>query len=56
VKILSRIASAESWFDRFIRTYVLPKAINIPSIRALMAATVTGLDHALPRSVADRTG
>lgn len=56
VKILSRIASAESWFDRFIRNYVLLKAIDIPSIRALMVATVTGLDHALPRSVADGTG
>lgn len=56
VKILARIASAESWFDRFIRNYVLLKAINIPSIRALMVATITGLDHALPRSVADGTG
>jgi hypothetical protein len=48
IKMLSRIASAESWFTRFLRSFVLLKALDISFIRKHMSATVTGLDHDLP--------
>jgi 2-polyprenyl-6-methoxyphenol hydroxylase-like FAD-dependent oxidoreductase len=50
VEFLSQIASAESRFYRFVRAFVLLRALKIPFIRARMVATVTGLDHALPPS------
>jgi 2-polyprenyl-6-methoxyphenol hydroxylase-like FAD-dependent oxidoreductase len=56
VEFLSRIASAESWFNRFARLFVLPMAIHVPLIRALMVATVTGLDHKLPPDFTGATG
>jgi 2-polyprenyl-6-methoxyphenol hydroxylase-like FAD-dependent oxidoreductase len=49
VEFLSQIASAESRFYRFVRSFVLLKALKIPCIHARMVAAVTGLDHALPR-------
>lgn len=51
INVLSRIATAESWFTRFLRTFVLLRAIQVPFIRARMVATVTGLDHALPQDL-----
>ena len=49
VEILSQTASAESWFTRFVRAYVLLRAVKIPFIRSRMVAAVTGLDHELPQ-------
>jgi 2-polyprenyl-6-methoxyphenol hydroxylase-like FAD-dependent oxidoreductase len=48
VKLISRIAAAESLFYRFVRAYVLPLAIKIPFLRAGIVGAVTGLDHELP--------
>jgi 2-polyprenyl-6-methoxyphenol hydroxylase-like FAD-dependent oxidoreductase len=48
VKLISRIAAAESLFLRFVRAYVLPLAIRIPFLRAGIVGAVTGLDHDLP--------
>jgi 2-polyprenyl-6-methoxyphenol hydroxylase-like FAD-dependent oxidoreductase len=56
VKFLSRIASAESRFNRFARLFALLMAIHVPLIRAPMVATVTGLDHELPPDFSDATG
>jgi 2-polyprenyl-6-methoxyphenol hydroxylase-like FAD-dependent oxidoreductase len=55
VEFLSQMASAESWFYRFVRAFVLLRALQIPFIRARMVETVTGLDHALPSGFADVT-
>jgi 2-polyprenyl-6-methoxyphenol hydroxylase-like FAD-dependent oxidoreductase len=54
VELLSRVVSAESRFYRFARTFLFPMAPMVPFVRARMVATVTGLDHELPRVVADR--
>jgi hypothetical protein len=53
VEFLSRIASAESWFNCFMRSFMVPTAVTIPFVRGRMVATVTGLDHELPPGVAD---
>ena len=45
VEILSRIASPESRFNRFLRAFVFPTAFKAPFVRRRMAKTVTGLDH-----------
>jgi 2-polyprenyl-6-methoxyphenol hydroxylase-like FAD-dependent oxidoreductase len=49
VEFLSRIVSGESPLDRFVRTFVFPAAIQVPSLRWGMVTTITGLDHDLPR-------
>ena len=51
VEVLSRIAAAESLLDRVVREWLLPIATKLPLIRHRMLATVTGLDHTLPRSL-----
>jgi len=48
VELLSRIVSAESLLTRFFRTFLFPRVINIPFLRARMVPIVTGLDHELP--------
>jgi 2-polyprenyl-6-methoxyphenol hydroxylase-like FAD-dependent oxidoreductase len=48
VEFLSRIISCESPLDRFVRAFVLPAAIQNPSLRSGMMRTITGLDHDLP--------
>jgi 2-polyprenyl-6-methoxyphenol hydroxylase-like FAD-dependent oxidoreductase len=48
VELLSRLASAESGFARFMRTFVFPPALKLPFARGLMVRTVSGLDHELP--------
>ena len=48
VERLSRLASAESGFNRFLRAFVFPPALKLPFVRALMVRTVSGLDHELP--------
>jgi 2-polyprenyl-6-methoxyphenol hydroxylase-like FAD-dependent oxidoreductase len=53
VELLSRVASAESRFDRLVRAFVFPLALKLPFQRARMVATVTGLDHQLPHVDAD---
>lgn len=55
VKLLSRMASAESEFFWFMRTFVFPAIIRIPFLRTRMVATVTGLDHELPELNASRS-
>jgi 2-polyprenyl-6-methoxyphenol hydroxylase-like FAD-dependent oxidoreductase len=52
VALISRMASGDSRFLRFMRRVVLPRAIQLPSVRARMVATLTGLDHALPADIA----
>ncbi len=52
VEVLSRIASGESLFYRFVRSFVLPNATSLPFVRARMLATLAGLDHELPRDLA----
>lgn len=52
VAFISRMASGESGFFRFVRTFVLPRAIQLPFVRARMIATLTGLDHELPADIA----
>jgi 2-polyprenyl-6-methoxyphenol hydroxylase-like FAD-dependent oxidoreductase len=49
VEFLSRIASAESAFYRFVQAFVFPIAIKVPFVHTRMVATVTGLDHELPQ-------
>lgn len=56
VELLSRIASGESRFYRFVRTFVLPRAIGIPFVRARMVSMLTGLDHELPADAAGASG
>ena len=48
VEFLSRVAAPESGFFQFLRAFVFPMMIKLPSLRARMVATVTGLDHELP--------
>jgi 2-polyprenyl-6-methoxyphenol hydroxylase-like FAD-dependent oxidoreductase len=48
VEFFTRIVSAESPLDRFVREFVFPKAIQFPSLRSRMVTTITGLDHELP--------
>jgi 2-polyprenyl-6-methoxyphenol hydroxylase-like FAD-dependent oxidoreductase len=54
VKLLSRIASADSGFTRFVRTFVFPLVLGNPLLRSRVLATLTGLDHDLPLIRADR--
>ena len=49
VEFLSRIVSAESPLDRFLRAFVFPTAIQVAALRLRMVTTITGLDHELPR-------
>ena len=55
IEFLSRIASAESAFYRFIRAFLFPIAIKVPFVYTRMVATVTGLDHELPQVTPDGT-
>jgi 2-polyprenyl-6-methoxyphenol hydroxylase-like FAD-dependent oxidoreductase len=48
VEFLTRTVSAESTLRRLARTYLFPTALRVPSLRARMRATLTGLDHDLP--------
>jgi 2-polyprenyl-6-methoxyphenol hydroxylase-like FAD-dependent oxidoreductase len=48
VEFFSRIVSAESPLDRFVRSFVLPGALRNPALRSNMIRTITGLDHDLP--------
>lgn len=52
VAFISQLASGNSRFFRFVRRFVLPRAIRLPFFRARMIATLTGLDHALPIDMA----
>jgi 2-polyprenyl-6-methoxyphenol hydroxylase-like FAD-dependent oxidoreductase len=45
VELLSKVASAESRFYRFLRAFLFPVVTKIPPVRRRMVATVTGLDH-----------
>jgi hypothetical protein len=48
VELLSRLASAESGFMRFLRRFVFPPGLKLPFVHGLMVRTVSGLDHELP--------
>jgi 2-polyprenyl-6-methoxyphenol hydroxylase-like FAD-dependent oxidoreductase len=54
VERLSRVVAAESRWDRFVRAFLFPAATRIPFIRSRMVATLTGLDHPLPKLSATR--
>jgi 2-polyprenyl-6-methoxyphenol hydroxylase-like FAD-dependent oxidoreductase len=54
VELLSRIASADSGFTRFVRTFVFPLVLGTPFLRTRVLATLTGLDHDLPPIGVDR--
>jgi 2-polyprenyl-6-methoxyphenol hydroxylase-like FAD-dependent oxidoreductase len=56
VEFLSRVASAESPFYRFVRALLFPTVTKIPFARARMVVTVTGLDHELPHIVEEDGG
>ncbi len=48
VEFFSRIISAESPLDRFVRSFVLPVALRNREPRSKMVRIITGLDHDLP--------
>jgi hypothetical protein len=47
------VVSAESRFYRFVREFLFQAVTQVPFVRARMVATITGLDHELPRVAAD---
>lgn len=51
VELLSRNLAAESAFFRFVRAFVFPIVLKIPSLRKPMMAILTGLDHELPTNL-----
>lgn len=53
LEFLSRVATAEPRFYRFVRAFLFPAATKVPIDRAGLVATVTGLDHELPHVIAD---
>jgi 2-polyprenyl-6-methoxyphenol hydroxylase-like FAD-dependent oxidoreductase len=54
VELLSRIASVESGFYRFVRAFVFPLVLQTPFLRQRILRTLSGLDHELPPIGADR--
>jgi 2-polyprenyl-6-methoxyphenol hydroxylase-like FAD-dependent oxidoreductase len=56
VERLSRLASAESGFNLFLRAFVFSPALKLPFMRRQMVRTVSGLDHELPDFSPARAG
>jgi len=49
VELMTRFIMAESPFIQFMRQFLLPALTKIPVFRRRMIATLSGLDHELPR-------
>jgi 2-polyprenyl-6-methoxyphenol hydroxylase-like FAD-dependent oxidoreductase len=48
VEFISRVVSADSRFNRFMRAFLFPLALKLPFLRTRFIRTATGLDHPLP--------